>query len=355
MKIPAMSRKYVFFVLLACVCLWLFCAIFHPFEPREPEYQGKKLSDWGMQINQGVFFDSPGSEANYEQSKIAISAIRHIGTNALPVAVRLCGSKDSWAKIRLAEWIERYSDDHFPKHFPIQIVPVWDRLAAGANIIWALGPAANPAIPSLIQLLQSKDPWIAQNAGTALLGTSTNAIPPLLELLNSPKSEVRLRAAFVLADFCRIQKLAVFGSPKIVAGSDDFRSKVRAAVPVLLQGLENQKLDAVTRIRVIYALGLIGEDAAAVVPAIVRHIQIETNNVIILSDYIRALGNFGTDAKPAVPLLIQIIQSRAEQRYLSLPQAAALITLQNIDPETAKPFMERWKANSANGPSDKDK
>jgi HEAT repeat protein len=165
---------------------------------------------------------------------------------------------------------------------------------------------ANPAIPSLIQLLQSKDQSIAETAGTALLGTSTNAIPPLLELLNNPRQKIRLRAAFVLGDFCRTQKLATFGSPKVVAGSDDFRSKVRAAVPVLLQGLDNKGLDAVTRIRVIYALGLIGEDAPAVVPAIVRRIQIETNNVIILSDYIRALGNFGTNAKPAVPLLIQI-------------------------------------------------
>jgi HEAT repeat protein len=279
---------------------------------------------------------------------LAISAIQHIGTNALPVALKLCGAKDSWAKMQLADWTERFNDGHFPKRFPVRIIPAWAKQAAGANIICALGPAANPAIPPLIQLLQSKDRSIAETAGTALLGTSTNAIPPLLELLNNPRQEIRLRAAFVLGDFCRIQKFGIFGSPKIVAGSDDFRSKLRAAVPVLLQGLDNEGLDAVTRIRVIYALGVIGEDAPAVVPAIVRHIQIDTNNMIILSDYIRALGNFGTNAKPAVPLLIQIIQSRPEQPYLSPPQAAALITLQNIDPETAKPFMDRWNASRTN-------
>ena len=354
MKISATIRRYVFFVLLAGIFVWLLCIIFHPFEQPEPRYQGKNLTDWAEEIDQGAFFARTTDPSHQEQSELAISAIRHIGTNALPVVLKLCRAKDSWFKKHLEGWAERYNFSDWPKQrrFPIYIKSADEKNFEGDNIIWALGSVAKPAIPELIRLLQSRDREIAESAMTALPGIGTNAIPPLLQLLNSGNQEVRLRAAFDLADFFRPKTPATPGGPLVVAGSDSFRSEASAVVPVLLQCLENRKLDQVTLIRAIYSLGLIQEDAPIVVPVIIRHIQSETNNFLMLSDYIATLGNFGTNAKSAVPLLVRILKSKPERPGLiTPPKASALVALERIDPATAEPFFEEWKASLTNAPS----
>jgi len=109
------------------------------------------------------------------------------------------------------------------------------------------------------RLLENQD-QLYDDTMRALLSAGTNAIPPLVKLLDNANPEVRLRAAFVLADFFRPMRPLTPGSPSIVVGSEHFRPEARAAVPVLLQCLENQKLDSVTRIRAIYSLGLIREE-----------------------------------------------------------------------------------------------
>jgi HEAT repeat protein len=168
-------------------------------------------------------------------------------------------------------WTRHY---HFPameKHFE------------GCNIVWALGSATKPIVPDLVQLLKSDDQNIVADAMFfTLAGAGTNAIPPLLELLEDGNSEVRLGAAITLASFFNPQKPARESNGLlIVPGSENFRAQARAAIPVLLAGLENQKLDLITRVRTIQALGLIHEDASTVVPILVRHIQKETNTTLL--------------------------------------------------------------------------
>lgn len=187
MKISATIRRYVFFVLLAGIFVWLLCIIFHPFEQPEPRYQGKNLTDWAEEIDQGAFFARTTDPSHQEQSELAISAIRHIGTNALPVVLKLCRAKDSWFKKHLEGWAERYNFSDWPKQrrFPIYIKSADEKNFEGDNIIWALGSVAKPAIPELIRLLQSRDREIAESAMTALPGIGTNAIPPLLHFLTA--------------------------------------------------------------------------------------------------------------------------------------------------------------------------
>jgi HEAT repeat protein len=345
--------SFLLVVLLGGFLVWSLCSIFHPFEPKEPQYQGKKLSDWSAEIDPGVFSGHPLSSSNQEQSNLAISAIRHIGTNALPVAVRLCEAKDSWFKMRLVAWAERYNWSNWPeqRRFPINIKSAAEKNYEGANIIWALGPAAKPIIPDLIRLLENQD-QLNEYTVTLLLGAGTNAIPPLVKLLDGANPEVRLRAAIVLGNFFQPKAPVTPNSPLLVAGTEDFRPEVRAAVPVLLQCLDSRNQNLATRIRAIYALGLIHEDASEAVPAIIRHIQSETNNPIMCSDCISALGNFGTNAKPAVPLLVSILESKPDwPSLITLPKASALVALWKIDPEADKPFVEKWKASQTNAPS----
>ncbi|MGH7990075.1 MAG: HEAT repeat domain-containing protein [Limisphaerales bacterium] len=363
MKISAIARKGVLVVLLiflAEIFAWLLCIIFQPLEPhyQEPQYEGKKLTDWAKEIDQGAFFGHPLFPKNQrEQNELAIAAIRHIGTNALPVAVKLCGAKDSRLKTKLEEWIDQYNYDAvnhnlgIPKdqrrsQFPIRVTPAWDQHYYGANIICALGPAAKPIIPDLIRLLENQD-QLDDETVTALLGAGTNAIPPLIELLDSTNQDVRLRAAVTLGDFFRPKiSPAESNGSLIVTGSKDFRSQARAAVPVLLQYLDSGDINSLWRIRVLRALGLIGEDASVVVPILIRHIQSETNE-FIRGNYFEALGSFGTNAKPVVPFLINILKSNPSQSN-SWDKAQALGNLMRIDPEIAKPFLERWKASLTN-------
>jgi HEAT repeat protein len=351
MKTSATTRRYVLFVLLAGIFVWLLCIVFNPFEPPEPQYQGKKLSDWAGAVDQGIFFGHLMFPTNREQSELAITAIRHIGTNALPVALKLCGAKDSWPKRKLEEWIDQHNydvendnlglpKDQWRSEIPVNFTSAGEKHYKGANIIWALGPMAKPIIPDLIRLLENQD-QLYDDTMRALLSAGTNAIPPLVKLLDNANPEVRLRAAFVLADFFRPMIPLTPGSPLIVVGSEHFRPEARAAVPLLLQCLENQKLDQVTRIRAIYSLGLIHEDASVVVPAMIRHMQTQTNNWILSSDYIRVLGNFGTNAKPAVPMLIQILESEPEgpNKDYSPLKIDAMAALSKIGPEAAKPAV----------------
>lgn len=299
------------------------------------------------------FWQLPAYQQHQKQNEQAIIAIQHIGTNALPTTLNLLAAKDSWVRTYLAEWIAHYNDNHWPKHFPIYIKPDWEKNFEGVNIIWALGPVAKPIIPDLIRLLQSQNRQIAETAMMALPGAGTNAIPPLLELLSNPDENVRLRAAIALGDFFRPQMPPdKSGDSLIVNGSENFRSQAGAAVPVLLQSFDNQKLDSVARSRAIHALGLIRENAPTVVPVLIRHIQSETNGIIDYvsrGNYFWALGCYGTNAESAVPILVNLLKSMVESSNKNdFPFVPPLVALQKINPAVAKPFMEKWKVGQTN-------
>jgi hypothetical protein len=263
------------FLLLVAVgiFIWAACVVFEPFELHspEPQYQGKKLTEWAREIDQMDFLRLPAYRQHPKQNAEAIAAIQHIGTNALPVALELCRAQDPWLKVKWETWTRHY-------HFP-----ALEKHSEGCNIVWALGSITKPIVPDLVQLLKSNDRDIVADAMFfTLAGAGTNAIPPLLKLLNDGNSEVRLGAAITLASFFNPQKPARESNGLlIVPDSENFRAQARAAIPVLLAGLENQKLDLITRVRTIQALGLIHEDASTVAPILVRHIQKETNTTLL--------------------------------------------------------------------------
>jgi hypothetical protein len=241
MKIPERGWRCFILVLLAGISIGLLCGIFQWFAPPppEPQYQGKKLTDWAKEIDQLDFFRAPAFQQHQERSERAIAAIRQMGTNAFPVALDSCAANDSWLKKTFEGWAERYNDGVWPdqRHFPIQIKSADEKRFEGVNIILALGSAAKPAIPSLIQLLQSKDADIADDVMRALPGVGTNAVPPLVELLNSANQDARIRAAVVLGDY--------------------FGSQAHAAVPVLLQCLASRDqtpIAYITRVHALHAL-----------------------------------------------------------------------------------------------------
>lgn len=294
MKLSAATRKYAFFAFLAGIFVALLCVIFHPFELRqqELEYQGKKLADWAREIDRSDFFRLPAYQQRPKQNAEAIAAIRHIGTNALPVVLDLLTAKDSWFKMKLEEWAQWYNYHDWPnqRRHPIYIKSAGEKQFAGVNIIWALGDKAKPIVPDLIQLLQSKDGEVAEDAMLALPGVGTNAILPLIELLNDPNEDIQTRAATSLGYFGR-QTNSVVCAPMIV-------------------------------------------------PVFVRRVEVKTNNI-----YFWALGNFGTNATSAIPILLNILKSKSSW---APPKPAALGALNRINPQMAVPFIKQWQNDLTN-------
>ncbi len=344
MKAFATTQKCFFIALLVGVFVWLLFATFHPFEPR---YQGKRLTQWAKEVCPLEPFlpndwRSPELRA---QNDRAVAAIQHIGAKAaLPWALKLCRARDSWLKRKLedgiqdwvnghndqvAEYNEMHSGNEQRSEIQVHLTMAADKQEEGGNIIWALGPKAVPAIPALIQLLQSQDETFVSIASYALRGIGTNAVPPLAVLVADTNSLVRCRT---------IRALGLFGS------------QARTAVPALVQYLESP--DPTTRYCAADSLGTIKADAPLVVPALVQCLKSGTNDVNQVS-YILALGRFGTNAKPAVPLLVNILKSDPrfpgpEPPVVAYRQAVVLGTLRKIDPEIAEPFFEKWKASLTN-------
>jgi HEAT repeats len=351
MKSLLATWKGVLLIVFAGIVICLLCLFAYLFVTtrQEPQYQGRKLTEWADEIDQQDFFRLIANQQHQKQNEQAIAAIRHIGTNALPVALELCRAKNSWLKEKTEVWADWFNFADWPHHrrFQIHIKSAGEKYYEGVSIIWALGPMAKPVIPDLIRLMQSRDPDIAGCAMSALPGIGTNAIPPLFKLVNSTNEDVRLRAAIVLGDFFEPKIPATHSdNPLVVPGSNLFRSQARVAVPVLLTGLENRDLNSTTKIRIIRALGLIKEDASKVVPVLVRQAQSETNS-LLCGNYFWALGRFGTSAQAAVPILVKALRSKTDQPD-SADKQQALVSLLKINPTIAQPFYQQWEAGLTN-------
>lgn len=327
MKFFATIRNwfFIFTALTAAIFLWLLCVAFYPFGGSRFDQvsDGKKLTAWANEVCLPYY---PKLATNYwtpslhAQNDRAVSAIRKIGTNALPLALELCGTSDS----RLKQWLEKitsYDDDAGLVRY--RITPEYEKHRLGGNLLLALGPQAEPAIPQLIRLLQSSDDAVAIDLMPVLPQISTNVVPPLLRLLADTNEIVRVRAAIILGR----------------------NFELSAAIPALLENLTGSNPYASesryrTRVEAIQAVGSITSAAPAAVPVLLHQLQNEQSPVLIWS-YIKALGNFGTNAEAAVPLLLEMARTSQFDQY------QILHALQQINPETAAPLMKKWQEKPA--------
>jgi hypothetical protein len=308
------SRRKIF--IFAFLTVLVFVAV-EFWNPPEPYYQGRSLSSWAKDLN---FYpnleEDPQKLLELRQKHaLALEAVQHIGVHALPTALKLCQTRDSWIKKKLLGDLPdalHIDSDNW------NISWEWDRQYDGTKIIQALGSVADPAIPDLIKLFQSTDSSVANIAANALGEIGTNAIPPLVEALTNKDDQIRFWSAYSVGSY---------------------GAQAHAAVPGLLVCLKDKK----TRDNAVMSLGRIGADAPVVVPALVNCLEETTNHPSFALWW--SIGKFGTNARPAIPILVKIIESK------SWDYAPALNTLRKIDPLLAAGYFKQFQVGLTNQPA----
>jgi hypothetical protein len=113
---------------------------------------------------------------------------------------------------------------------------------------------------------------------------------------------------------------------------------------VLLPGLKDK--DEGVREMTAIALGHIHQEPERVIPALLACIDAETNSASQVPRYaIGGIGKFGTNARPWLPAVVQMIGPDLYNPRSS----SALAALHNIDPEAARPLIEKRDADYSNG------
>ncbi len=279
-----MRLRYALLAAVACAAI-AFAAfrLAHHTEPTEPTYDGQPLSYWVQRLHT-------------EQNEIAMDAVRHIGTNALP---------------SLLEWI-RYNPE--PPAWRVKMVTAlpWlpqrvqrfirGRIDARSELLCnaapyafgALGTNAAAAIPELTALvLNTYKPARARNAAQALGSIGmTNALPALISVANHrPSCFVQYEAVLEIVHLARQNGPAneVIGPVMVGALTDtlghqqlvgqmaagqaalwlgETRYRPAVSVPALAACLGGTNRDAGLRNNALVALGNYGRDAAQALPAI---------------------------------------------------------------------------------------
>ncbi len=188
MKTSPTKRRIVFVVLGACALFAVAVIAFWPGE-KEPEYQGKKLSEWCE-----IRAMTDGTSDQSESAK----AIRHIGTNALPFLMRWIGY-DGFTLRPLRNKLSI----HFPVLRYHQNLSAKEKrhleLRTYASFAFRdLGDMAKPVVPQLTRLFY--EPKISSGATAAavalaqLANSGLPTFPILREALTNANPNIRLRA-----------------------------------------------------------------------------------------------------------------------------------------------------------------
>jgi HEAT repeat protein len=309
-------------------------ALFLVLWPPEPKYQGRTVSLWLDDL-------AARKKTPYYE------AIEHLGTNAIPYAVRNLALNDSrWHSKYCSLWRDLPASltNVFPK--PKKLLNELDGMVVFCHV-------GSNSIPQAIALLQHPSPTVRRVAARGLeplrekSAAANQAIPALIEALSDEDQDVRCNAAVALAAMGADASNAVPALAKIVTNmalgspsESDVRLHAFAAMalgkigpsaistlPLLKASL--QETNSYLSGQAAVAIWRIDGDVATALPVLLREMPgtVEPRKW----DWIVALGEMGPRAKEAVP---QLRTELAQDRF-NFVLDYVTNALKKIDPQAA--------------------
>lgn len=284
-----MKRKLIVLVLVAAVVAGV--AVCWPRGPKEPEYQGKKLSEW---IAKAFVENTP------EAMGRAREAIKANGTNALVFFLHEFTVQQSRRSIRLKRDIWNFIGGR--ANPALRFEWRYDRVYLAQQGIVLMAPDAAPALPTLAGYLD--DPERDWRAVVAMGGCGEAALSYLLQLAartNNPKL-----ASYALLSLGEVAKTTEAAVPPLLLFLNDTNKSTRKCAAAALNGV---------RIR-----------SDLVVPALLNALC-DTNDTV-RSQAAGVLGELGQAAKSALPGLLTLMR-RDPEEYVAWTASNAVF---KIDP-----------------------
>ena len=281
----------------------LFCLAFALLAaPKEPEYQGRSLTRWIEDyIRSRVEIDilsPPGADlrkpplsaenqAKLTQAKTrckqAETAVRQLGTNALPFLMRRLRYEPSrlekgWDYVYCGLYRQQLTSPPLARHLENA-----DESVVGFKI---LSDDATPAIPELRRLaFNGANARVSSRAIAAIANLGTNGLRTLMELVESPFPSVRRDA---------IEGLQAQGTYSV------------AAIPILVLSLKDNDLSV--RIAAVQAVGTLGSEQDSAIRALAGCVQDPDPRVREYAVF--AIGRCGERGALVAPAIVSALRDQ---------------------------------------------
>lgn len=315
-----MRRRRVIFVLAVCVLVAIAVVALRP-DQREPEYNGKTLSQWLLY--------KPDASSASNALALQIDSIRQIGEPAVPWLLK-------WARYKCPAWRQTL----------IRFVPIpslrssigriigEERRFQRCQAVWfafrVLGPKAADAIPELTRMINN--PKGSEFYGKPLLALATmgdRGFPPVLAVLETPRHINRATAARLIGETVEWGTNRLRAVPALVSCLHDKEFMLVAAAESSLANIAKDKTVPLTDLAdKLSAPGT--QQIDDTVDSLTKFVVSQKTPERLRIAAAMALGSLGARAQDAVPALVQTLND--DNR---LVQSAATNALRKITPEKA--------------------
>jgi hypothetical protein len=260
---------------------------------REPSYQGKSLSAWiapfCRQTPTGWY--APAGPQHFEELQPVRRAVSQIGTNALPFLIARLDHREG-SFLRMVRQLANKQ--------PFPSLKLTDPRVSRIRAIRALailGPAAQPAVPSLAS--QLTDPSLSEHAVYALSGMGPGGMRALIDQFANVGPAGRMQIARTLI------------SPASTYRGEDVNRLQANQIPVdiMVDGLSLMAQDQASAFRIpaIQRLGTLGLAASNAVPGLLP--MVNDPNPMTRHMAMRALGEIKARPELVVPALTNLLSN----------------------------------------------
>jgi len=304
-------RKRALIVSASAIAVAIIAALFWP-GPKEPEYEGKKLSEWLLYADdlRLRFPDEDFEDASGPHTKEAAKAIRAIGTNAAPVLLNWFNYRPNALRMNIC-WLARKLPAKVRQNKTFGRLVIGEGLLRAGlvyNGFFILGPASAGAVPELVNIMENdRDGGKRRGATQILMRIGDVGMLPLLRAMTNQANPNRFLILSLNARFYH------------------YRSGPTSAIPSLVQCLADEDPQVV--MAAADHLGNVALDQPdVVVPALTN--ALAGTNTSQQVQVMRAISKFGSRGSAAVPVLLPMYDSTN-----SVVSRQAGVTLRFVDPE----------------------